>query len=158
SVAYTSMKINMSTSVVSLDNSGRAFDINASSNGYLTFTYTTSSFWGSTTYYLAINGGENGLQVSQSDGDTRRWYLRKVTKTPISVQYKKFTGVDPEVDFYSSYPVNYLDKYGAPQPLQHICRNEHINLTVNVTHNSELGTFSFQVEDWEPAENKTTFD
>ena len=153
----TGKKINMSSSQVSLDNSGRVFDINASS-GYLTFTYSTSSWGSSTTYYLAINGSANGFQVQTNNGNTRRWYLRKVTKTPISAQYKKFTGVDPEVDFYSSYPVNYLDKYGAPQPLQHICRNEHINLTVNVTHNSALGTFSFQVEDWEPAENKTTFD
>jgi hypothetical protein len=154
----TGKKINMSSSQVSLDNSGREFDINASS-GSLTFTYSTSSWGSSTTYYLAINGGANGFQVQTSAGNTRRWYLRKVTKTPaMSVQYKKFSGIDPVVDIYSSYPVNYLDKYGAPQPLQHICRNEHINLTVNVTHNSVHGTFSFQVEDWEPAENKTTFD
>lgn len=152
-------KINMSNTGVSLDNSGRAFDINAS-DGSLTFTYTSSSgWWSSTTYYLAINGGADGFLVQTSDGNTSRWYLRKVTKTPaMSVQYKKFTGIDPVVDIYSSYPVNYLDKYGAPQPLQHICRNEHINLTVNVTHNSELGTFNFQVEDWIPKENETTFD
>lgn len=133
--------------------SGREFTISPSGS---TISFRESS--SSSSYYLSINSSENG--VARGSNSTRRqWYLRKVTKTPaMSVQYKKFSGIDPVVDIYSSYPVNYLDKYGAPQPLQHICRNEHINLTVNVTHNSALGTFSFQVEDWIPKENKTTFD
>lgn len=130
---------------------GRQFTISTSGDAIL---FRESSY---SSNYLSINNPGNGLERS-NDSDRRQWFLRKVTKTPISVQYKKFTGVDPEVDFYSSYPVNYLDKYGAPQPLQHICRNEHINLTVNVTHNSALGTFNFQVEDWIPKENETTFD
>lgn len=133
--------------------SGREFTISPSGST-ISFRESSSSSY----YYLSINSSENG--VARGSNSTRRqWYLRKVTKTPaMSVQYKKFSGIDPVVDIYSSYPVNYLDKYGAPQPLQHICRNEHINLTVNVTHNSALGTFSFQVEDWIPKENKTTFD
>lgn len=148
----TGKQIQMNNSGVSLVNSGngRAFTISTSGTSVILFYYSN--------YYLSINDSGNGLERRYGSNTRSQWYLRKVTKTPITVQYKKFTGVDPEVDFYSSYPVNYLDKYGAPQPLQHICRNEHINLTVNVTHNSELGTFSFQVEDWIPKENETTFD
>ena len=150
----TGKQIQMNNSGVSLVNSGSGREFTISPSGS-TISFRESS---SSSYYLSINSSGNG--VARGSNSTRRqWYLRKVTKTPaMSVQYKKFSGIDPVVDIYSSYPVNYLDKYGAPQPLQHICRNEHINLTVNVTHNSALGTFSFQVEDWIPKENKTTFD
>ncbi len=149
-------QLDMNSSTVSLVNngSGREFTISTSGTG-LTFSYTRYS----SRYYLKINSSSNGvLGATGTSGNTHLWYLRKVTVVPVTTQYKKFSGVDPEVDYFSSYPVNFIDKYGAPQPLEHICRNEHINLTVNVTHNSELGTFNFEVEGWSSVTNETTFD
>lgn len=109
-------------------------------------------------YYFNIKSDASSVEGNYYyyDTDRKLWYLRKVTKGSSSVNYKKFTSPDVELSYSNVYPVNYIDKYGLPQPLQHICRNEHIDLTVNVSHNTATGNFDFKVAGWVIKDNLNT--
>jgi hypothetical protein len=57
-----------------------------------------------------------------------------------------------------THVMKYLDSYGIAQPLTHICRNEHIKLTVNVAYQQSTGGFDISVTGWTEKNNETTFD
>lgn len=110
--------------------------------------------YGST--YFNINSYATGVEMG-TYGYSSIWYLRKVNEvSSVTLPYKKFTAPEVELNFANVYPVNYIDKYGLPQPLQHICRNEHIDLTVNVSHNTATGNFDFKVAGWVIKDNLNT--
>lgn len=125
------------------------FDINTE-NGCIFLYYNY--------YYFSIKSDASSVEGNYYyyDTDRKLWYLRKVTKGSSSVNYKKFTSPNVELSYSNVYPVNYIDKYGLPQPLQHICRNEHIDLTVNVSHNTATGNFDFKVAGWVIKDNLNT--
>ena len=54
--------------------------------------------------------------------------------------------------------ITYIDEYGIAQPLKSICRNQDLNIVVNVHYNPESTGLYFTVAAWEPIENDTTFD
>ena len=54
--------------------------------------------------------------------------------------------------------ISYIDQYGLPVTLEHICRNDDVNVIINVFYSSESGVLYFKVEDWEDVSNETTFD
>ena len=111
--------------------------------------------YGST--YFNINSYATGVEMGTYNGYSSIWYLRKVDEvSSVTLPYKKFTAPEVELNFANVYPVNYIDNYGLPQPLQHICRNEHIDLTVNVSHNTATGNFDFKVAGWVIKDNLNT--
>ena len=106
------------------------------------------------TYYLYNNSGT--LAVSSSADATKRgWYLRKAT------EYTYTTGnlsPTPEKEINNTSPLSYTDSYGIVQPLQKICRNDKVDIIVNLFYNPLKSTFDFQVEPWRTKTNETTFD
>lgn len=107
--------------------------------------------------YFNINSYATGVEMGTYNGYSSLWYLRKVNEvSSVTLPYKIFTAPEVELNFANVYPVNYIDNYGLPQPLQHICRNEHIDLTVNVSHNTATGYFKFEVAGWEIKDNLNT--
>jgi hypothetical protein len=54
--------------------------------------------------------------------------------------------------------ISYIDQYGLPVTLEHICRNDDVNVIINVFYSPESGVLYFEVEDWEDVSNETTFD
>ena len=54
--------------------------------------------------------------------------------------------------------INYIDDYGVTVPLAQICRNEDVNIVINVFYNPEYALVYFEVEAWTEVENGTTFD
>ena len=107
--------------------------------------------------YFNINSYATGVEMGTYNGYSSLWYLRKVNEgSSVTLPYKKFTAPEVELNFANVYPVNYIDKYGLPQPLQHICRNEHIDLTVNISHNTATGNFDFKVAGWVIKDNLNT--
>ena len=133
----------LSSNSVSLGNSNT--NTNISTEGDCIYFYYRKS---SNNYYFKIKSDVSGVEINNTNNNQKLWYLREVTKGSSSVNYKKFTTPQVELSYSNLYPVNYIDKYGLPQPLQHICRNEHIDLTVNVSHNTATGTFDFKVAGW----------
>ncbi|MGM9736605.1 MAG: hypothetical protein ACI3ZL_09360 [Candidatus Cryptobacteroides sp.] len=83
------------------------------------------------------------------------WYMSRVTETKRTIYL--FTGALKSFD--KSLPnINYLDEFGISVPLTHICRNEDVNIVINVYYNPEFATVNFGVEAWTSVSNETTFD
>lgn len=111
-------------------------------------------------YYLILNGASTGVAVSQYS--RQYWYLRAITIEKSTQTVNAFTG-DPStflarMEKDHTHTMKYLDSYGVAQPLTHICRNEHIKLTVNVSYHQSTGGFDVSVSGWKSKDNETTFD
>ena len=106
------------------------------------------------TYYLYNNSGT--LAVSSSADETQSgWYLRKAT------EYTYTTGnltPTPEKEINNTSPLTYTDSYGEIQPLTKVCRNDKVEIIVNLFYNPLTSSFDFQVEEWRKKDNQTTFD
>lgn len=149
--------ITLNKTTADLDAPGSELDINQSGN-YIHFSYSTGSWYNKTTYYFAANTGYTSLLGTTSTTNLRNWYLREVEVETFSGLIGKFSGADKDITTENSYTITYIDKYGAPIPLQHICRNEYVDIVVNIRYNVELGEFQFEVEPWGSVQNETTFD
>ena len=152
------LRINASNSPSSsLVNDSATVQVGSSSNGlYLYNTYTS----GARTYYSQINRNNNNLQTTNrqtnpNTGQNYSWLLTPVKKTVVNGYVLKDAA---EKEFESDVKVQYLDKYGLPVILEHICRNEDINIRINIYYNPATAMMSFEVEPWVNAENDTTFD
>lgn len=83
------------------------------------------------------------------------WYMTPITITPYS--YHPF--VKALKSFSKSLPnINYLNDFGVAVPLTQICRNEDVNIVINVFYNPEYALVYFDVEAWTGVNNETTFD
>lgn len=92
--------------------------------------------------------------VNSSTDSKYYWYLYPVTGTEVSAVFKSSLK-----DFSKSLPnINYVNDFGVSVPLTQICRNEDVNIVINVFFNPEYALVYFDVEAWEGVENKTTFD
>lgn len=115
---------------------------------------TTTTF-----IYMSLNATNTGIDGSNS---AYNWYLRDVTRSVTTETKKAFTGGQPtflaRMEKDHTHVMKYLDSYGIAQPLTHICRNEHIKLTVNVAYQQSTGGFDISVTDWTEKNNETTFD
>ena len=112
-------------------------------------------------YNMCSNGNVDGNSIVAEycrDAPTEDrffWYMTPVTITTIS--YQPF--VDALKSFSKTLPnINYLNDFGVAVPLTQICRNEDVNIVINVFYNPEYALVYFDVEAWTGVDNKTTFD
>jgi len=123
--------------------------------GYFSIYSYSSGYY----YYLAINNTNDGFY---STNTAYYWYLRSVTREEKNETKKAFTGTVStflaRMEKDHTHVMKYLDSYGIAQPLTHICRNEHIKLTVNVAYQQSTGGFDISVTGWTEKNNETTFD
>lgn len=145
----TGRRITLNDSSVGLNANGDDIQINIQ-NGALRFYRQIKKAY----YYLQNNG--NSPDVSTSTNNVN-WLLRPVTQTTIATG-KHFVGALASTTNSETYDLKYIDMYGVAQNLEHICRNEHVNLTVNVYHHVATGGFVFEVGKWSNVSNETTFD
>ena len=63
---------------------------------------------------------------------------------------------------HATHELKYIDDYGAPIVLDKICRNELLDIHLNVFHSESSGQLYFEVDAWRVPENgadkETTFD
>lgn len=139
-----------------------SYSLSSSSENLYTSTSTGRQFYGTypsgrTRYsYLYNNNGTIGVTSpsnSTSSDTNTGWYLREAS----AYDYQALSP-DPEKELSNSSPLSYTDSYGIPQPLKSICRNDRLEVVVNVFYNPVSGTFDFQVESWRTVDNDTTFD
>lgn len=120
-------------------------------------TYSSSRFPYYTYYsYLYNDSGVVGTtspSTSTSTDTNTGWYLREATEYTYQV-----LSPDPLKDFANTTSLTYTDSYGIAQPLTSICRNDRLEVVVNVFYNPVYSTFDFQVESWKTVNNETTFD
>lgn len=112
-------------------------------------------------YNMCTNGNVDGNSIVAEycrDAPTENrffWYMTPVTITTIS--YQPF--VDALKSFSKTLPnINYLNDFGVAVPLTQICRNEDVNIVINVFYNPEYALVYFDVEAWTGVDNETTFD
>lgn len=96
-----------------------------------------------------------------SDDSKLYWYFTPVTKTSATDMLLTNADGGGEADKYFNKQISgitYIDEYGIAQPLKSICRNQDLNIVVNVHYNPESTGLYFTVAAWRPIENDTTFD
>lgn len=143
--------------------------LTTSGNSNVIFTTTTSAMnvnvsnsgirfynnYNKNNYYIYNNNGNLGLRSENSTTSNRYWKLIPVTKS--TVTEKQLKGAKKNFSKKTN-SITYIDQYGLPVTLEHICRNDDVNVVINVFYSPESGVLYFEVEDWEDVSNETTFD
>lgn len=108
-------------------------------------------------YSLAIDPDRNIYGANDRNGDlVTHWLYRRVNLGNAgSVPY--FRDAEYEIPLVPR-TLTYIDSYGIPQDLRRVYRNEHVQLTIGIFYNRELGQLDFQVEPWHRKDGETTFD
>lgn len=106
-------------------------------------------------YYMYSNNGT--LSVRDNGISSSNLYWKLIPVTEIKVTEKQLDGALKNFS-KTNESITYIDQYGLPVTLEHICRNDDINVVINVFYSPESGVLYFRVEDWTDVSNNTTFD
>ncbi len=106
-------------------------------------------------YCSYTTGDDVKSKINQADQNLVYWKMIPVTKTQENVL--TFDGA--EKDFHKNVSsIDYIDDFGVSVPLTDICRNEDVNVIINVFYNPEYASVYFEVSAWTEISNETTFD
>lgn len=106
-------------------------------------------------YCSYTTGDDVKSKINQANQNLVYWKMIPVTKTQEDV----FTLKDAEKNFHKNVSsIDYIDEFGVSVPLTDICRNEDVNIIINVFYNPEYASVYFEVSGWEKISNETTFD
>lgn len=106
-------------------------------------------------YCSYTTGDDVKSKFNQADQNLVYWKMIPVTKTQEDV----FTFKDAEKNFHKNVSsIDYIDEFGVSVPLTDICRNEDVNIIINVFYNPEYASVYFEVSAWTEISNETTFD
>ena len=106
-------------------------------------------------YCSYTTGDDVKSKINYADQNLVCWKMIPVTKTQKDVL--TFTGA--EKDFHKNVSsIDYIDDFGISVPLTDICRNEDVNVIINVFYNPEYASVYFEVSAWTEISNETTFD
>ena len=111
-------------------------------------------------YYLYYSEGL-GIASGSSNYENRGWYLREMKKV-LSSDGLQFNDSGVQNFSHLTHELKFIDDYGAPIVLDKICRNELLDIHLNVFHSESSGQLYFEVNAWRVPENgadkETTFD
>ncbi len=106
-------------------------------------------------YCSYTTGDDVKSKINQADQNLVYWKMIPVTKREENV----LTFQDAEKDFHKNVSsIDYIDDFGISVPLTDICRNEDVNIIINVFYNPEYASVYFEVSAWTEISNETTFD
>ena len=106
-------------------------------------------------YCSYTTGDDVRSKINQADQNLVYWKMIPVTKKEEDV----FTFQGAEKDFHKNVSsIDYIDDFGVSVPLTDICRNEDVNVIINVFYNPEYASVYFEVSAWTEISNETTFD
>lgn len=106
-------------------------------------------------YCSYTTGDDVKSKLNKADQNLVYWKMIPVTKREEDVL--TFTGA--EKDFHKTVSsIDYIDDFGVSVPLTDICRNEDVNIIINVFYNPEYASVYFEVSAWTEISNETTFD
>lgn len=134
--------------------SENAKSVNTDINNNTRRFYYSSGSWRN---YLYYDSGNLYLSNSNTEQTNRGWYLREMVKENTSVI--QFTDTEADNFEHQTDELKYIDDFGAPVTLNEICRNQILDIHLNVFHSESTGKLYFEVTGWQNEENKnTTFD
>ena len=106
-------------------------------------------------YSSYTTGDDVKSKINDADQNLVYWKMIPVRKTQENV----LTFKDAEKNFHKNVSsIDYIDDFGVSVPLTDICRNEDVNIIINVFYNPEYASVYFEVSGWTPISNETTFD
>lgn len=153
----TGKYLTLSTSTAATGSKGTSLTMSTSGSNFKFYIWSWSTF-----YYHYMDIGETTVSVS-SVGNTNK--IASVNLVPITLKsttelkLKDNLGNAAEKYFDKTVTsLHYIGKYGTPVPLEHIYRNQDVQIVVNVHYNPSSGVLYFETTDWEDVENETTFD
>jgi len=88
----------------------------------------------------------------------RGWYLHEIQKKQVN-EGIQFQDAEANNFNHQTEELKYIDDFGAPVKLNEICRNQIMDIHLNVFHSESTGKLYFEVNAWTTKDNKnTTFD
>ena len=136
-----------------------------SNNKGFRFYNTNTNLLGTTYYSISVSSGSvNTVSKRSSISTDSNTYLQLYpvttqSHTATELNLKDNNGNPAEKYFDQTITgLNYIGKYGAPVPLEHIYRNQDVQIVVNVHYNPASGVLYFETSDWAKEDNETTFD
>ena len=106
--------------------------------------------------YCSYTTGDD-VKSKSNDADQNLVYWKMIPVTKTQKDVLTFTGA--EKDFHKNVSsIDYIDDFGISVPLTDICRNEDVNIIINVFYNPEYASVYFEVSGWTKISNETTFD
>ena len=96
----------------------------------------------------------NNLAGAPSDSKFY-WYFTPVIKE--TKQDLFFTGAE-KVFTKQVSQINYINEYGISEPIKSLCRNQELNIVINIHYSPESAILYYEVQAWEEVTNETTFD
>ena len=106
-------------------------------------------------YCSYTTGDDVKSKINDADQNLFYWKMIPVRKTQENV----LTFKDAEKNFHKNVSsIDYIDEFGVSVPLTDICRNEDVNIIINVFYNPEYASVYFEVSGWTKISNETTFD
>ena len=116
---------------------------------------------------MLIRNGDYKIYCSYTTGDDVKSKLNKANQNlvywkmiPVTKREEDvltFTGAE-KVFHKTVSSIDYIDDFGVSVPLTDICRNEDVNIIINVFYNPEYASVYFEVSAWTEISNETTFD
>lgn len=100
---------------------------------------------------------DEGLKVGHISYTDSKYYWKVIPVNQKQITVKRFKDSVKNFERKNS-SITYIDQYGLPVTLEHICRNDDVNIIINVFYSPESGVLYFEVEDWTDVTNDTTFD
>lgn len=106
--------------------------------------------------YCSYTTGDD-VKSKTNDADQNLVYWKMIPVKKDKKDVLTFTGA--EKDFHKNVSsIDYIDDFGISVPLTDICRNEDVNVIINVFYNPEYASVYFEVSAWTEISNETTFD
>lgn len=148
---------------MSLSNSGIATRQNSTeiwmnlNNNRRRFGYRQQEWWGGYTYYYMYYSEGLRINSDNNNDQNKGWYLREIAKSTVS--NVEFTNTEADNFKHNVGELQYIDDYGAPVTLSEICRNQILDIHLNVFHSESSGQLYLEVVAWKTTTDKeTTFD
>ena len=129
------------------------------------FRFYNTNLLGTTYYSISVSSGsvntvsKRSSISTDSNTDLQLYPVTTQSHTATELNLKDNNGNPAEKYFDQTITgLNYIGKYGAPVPLEHIYRNQDVQIVVNVHYNPASGVLYFETSDWAKEDNETTFD
>lgn len=109
-------------------------------------------------YYIYYDSGIHVHSGADNTNTNRGWYLHEIQKKQVN-EGIQFQEVVANNFTHQTEELKYIDDFGAPVKLNEICRNQILDIHLNVFHSESTGKLYFEVNAWTTRDNKnTTFD
>lgn len=162
---YISLSTSWDGASLTMSESMSSINIQDYSNNKGFRFYNTFTFFRTTYYSISVSSGSVTTESSNNSiSNNANTYLQLYpvtidTHTDYELNLKDNNGNAAEKYFDKTVSsLHYIGKYGNPIPLEHIYRNQDVQIVVNVHYNPASGVLYFETSDWEDESNDTTFD